>query len=157
MHQGPRDMPREVSSPARALRVLLADDDDDVRALIAASLAAEGIEVVEAKDGGELLERLSHAMAEPGAQPDVVVTDVLMPRLSGLGVLDALQRARLRFPVILVTVLNDDSVHVVARRLGAVRVLRKPLDLGDLGPAIREASEWYARAAEWHGIGAGRA
>lgn len=90
------------------MRALVADDDDDMRALMAASLKADGFEVVEAKDGGELLDRLSEAMAEPSTQPDVVVTDVLMPRLSGLGVLDALHRARLRFPVVLVTVLTDD-------------------------------------------------
>jgi FixJ family two-component response regulator len=70
-----------------------------------------------------------------------------MPRLSGLGVLDALRRAHLHFPVILMTVLADESVHTVARRLGAVGVLHKPFDVDDLRTAVMNAVVCYARTS----------
>jgi CheY-like chemotaxis protein len=124
--------------------VLVADDDEDMRDLVASSLRADGYAVVEANDGAELLDRLEEALQDPGSRPDVVVTDIMMPGLSGLGVLDALRRARLEFPVILMTVLADDSIHLVARRLGAVGVLRKPFDMDDLRTAIVNACVAYA-------------
>jgi FixJ family two-component response regulator len=84
-------------------------------------------------------------MTDPRARPDVVVTDVMMPKLSGLGVLDAIRRAQLHFPVILMTVLSDRSVFIVAKRLGAVGVLLKPFDVDDLRTAVLNARTAYAR------------
>jgi CheY-like chemotaxis protein len=100
---------------------------------------------MDARDGVDLLDRLEHAFDDPRALPDVVVTDVMMPHLSGLGVLEALRRAHLHFPVILMTVLADDSVNIVARRLGAVGVLHKPFDVDDLRTAVMNALVAYAR------------
>jgi FixJ family two-component response regulator len=68
----------------------------------------------------------------------------MMPRLSGLGVLDALRRAQVHVPVILMTVLADHSVHVVARRLGAVGVLQKPFDAAALRAAVVGACLAYS-------------
>jgi CheY-like chemotaxis protein len=127
------------------MRILVADDDEDVRALVADTLRADGYDVLEAADGVELLARLEEALDSPEHRPDVVLTDVMMPRLSGLGVLDALRTARLHFPVILMTVLKDESVHVVARRLGAVGVIHKPLDADDLRTAILNARLIYTK------------
>jgi len=121
------------------LTVLVADDDEDLRSLLAETLRADGYRVIEAPDGAELLEHLRAGLAGSGTHPDVVVTDVLMPKLSGLGVLDALRRAQWNVPVILMTVMGDGSVHTLARRLGAVRVLRKPLDIDDLRTAVLDA------------------
>jgi CheY-like chemotaxis protein len=127
------------------LTVLVADDDEDLRSLVAAILRAEGHRVVEAHDGAELLDRLRGALEGSDVHPDVVLTDVLMPKLSGLGVLDALRRAQWRVPVILMTVLGDGSVHTLAKRLGAVCVLRKPLDVEDLRTAVLNARLVSAR------------
>jgi CheY-like chemotaxis protein len=131
--------------PTPPTKVLVADDDDDVRALVASLLREDGYEVVEACDGAELLARLEEGVDDPVARPDVVLTDVMMPGLSGLGVLDALRRAHIAFPVVLMTVLKDHSVHIVARRLGAVGVLSKPLDVDDLRTAILNARVAFAR------------
>jgi len=130
--------------PPTPTTVLVADDDDDMRDLIAATLRSDGYEVLEATDGVDLLDRLERALDDPHERPDVVVTDIMMPRLSGLGVLDALRRAQLHVPVILMTVLADQSVHIVARRLGAVGVLRKPFDADDLRAAIMSACVAHA-------------
>jgi CheY-like chemotaxis protein len=132
--------------PVAPMRVLVADDDEDMLSLVSDTLRGDGHEVVEARDGADLLERLESALQDPGARPDVVVADVMMPRLSGLGVLEALKHAHLHFPVVLMTVLADDSVRTVARRLGAVGVLRKPFDVDDLRTAVMNAVLVYTRS-----------
>ncbi len=125
--------------PSEHLVVLVADDDDDMRALVIATLEANGCSTLEARDGKELLDRLGQALDDPALRPDVVVSDVKMPHLSGLGVLGALMHARWRLPVVLMTVVSDESIHSVARRLGAVGVLHKPFDPDDLMTAVRNA------------------
>jgi two-component system nitrogen regulation response regulator GlnG len=121
------------------LRVLVADDDDDMLALVTATLQGDGCSTVEAHDGDELIEMLTHALDQPNLRPDVIVADVKMPGLSGLGVLAVLNRMTSRVPVVLMTVVTDASIHAVARRLGAVGVLHKPFDPDDLLTAVRNA------------------
>jgi len=128
------------------LTVLVADDDEDLRSLVVETLRADGYRVIEAHDGAELLDHLRAGLSDSRTHPDVVVTDVLMPKLSGLGVLDALRRAQWNVPVILMTVMGDGSVHTLARRLGAVCVLRKPLDIDDLRTAVMNAGFAFARS-----------
>jgi CheY-like chemotaxis protein len=132
------------------MRLLIADDDDDVRALVVNALREDGHEISEARDGAELLARLEEALDDPSVRPDVVLTDIMMPGLSGLGVLEALKRARMHLPVVLMTVLHDESIHVVARRLGAVGVLRKPIDFDNLRTAIVNARVAHDRMAGLH-------
>jgi two-component system OmpR family response regulator len=103
-----------VKLPRAALSVLVADDDEDTRAVIAETLRGDGHHVGEARDGVDLLDRLKEALDDPSRRPLVVVTDVLMPNLSGLGVLAALRRSRWQVPVILMTALEDESVLTVA-------------------------------------------
>jgi DNA-binding response OmpR family regulator len=138
-------MPPNHDAVRSPTRVLVADDDDDMRDLVADTLRADGYDVLEARDGADLLAQLEAALGNPQARPDLVVTDIMMPKLSGLGVLDALRRAQLHFPVILMTVLRDDSIYIVARRLGAVGVLRKPFDIDDLRTAVVNACLAYTR------------
>jgi CheY-like chemotaxis protein len=128
-----------VKLPRAALSVLVADDDEDTRAVIAETLRGDGHHVGEARDGVDLLDRLKEALDDPSRRPLVVVTDVLMPNLSGLGVLAALRRSRWQVPVILMTALEDESVLTVAKRFGAVTVFRKPIDVDDLRTAVLNA------------------
>lgn len=125
--------------PRAALSVLVADDDEDMRALVTETLRGDGHHVCEARDGVDLLDRLKEALDDPSRRPLVVVTDVLMPNLSGLGVLAALRRSRWPVPVILMTALEDESVLTVAKRFGAVTVFRKPIDVDDLRTAVLNA------------------
>ena len=122
-----------------AFSVLVADDDEDMRSLIAASLRMDGHHVVETRDGAELLERLTEVLNDPSRRPVVIVTDVLMPNLSGLGVLAALRRARWDVPVILMTALNDESVLTVAQRFGVVTLFKKPINVDNLRTAVLNA------------------
>jgi DNA-binding response OmpR family regulator len=125
---------------SETLIVMVADDDDDFRAVVVAALRAEGHSTVEACDGQELVEALERFRAgAPGLRPDVLITDVKMPKLSGFGVLEALRCARWNLAVVVVTALSHESIDVVARRLGAVEVLHKPFDPGALLTAVRNA------------------
>jgi CheY-like chemotaxis protein len=99
---------------------------------------------MEARDGQDLLDKLQHTIDDPAVRPDVVVADIMMPKLSGLGVLDALRRAQVHVPVVLMTVLTDHSVNLVARRLGAVGVLHKPFDASALRAAVVGACLAYS-------------
>jgi len=121
---------------ARQATVLVADDDDELRALVVETLRSDGYLVVEARDGAEMLSFLVSTAEDPETRPDVIVTDVRMPKLSGLGVLQELRHAQIPLPVILMTGFSPTSVEVVAKRLGAVGVLRKPFDVDDLRTAV---------------------
>lgn len=114
-------------------RILLADDDDDIRTTVAAVLASEGHDVVEARNGMHAMQLLAR---DP--LPDVIILDILMPVMNGFEFLDRMQRdPRIaHIPVLAVT------AHAkVGEVLGVVRVLRKPFDLDRLFEAIRLVSE----------------
>jgi len=120
-------------------KVLVADDDDDLRAVVVEALRADGYTVVEARDGEEMLGLLAGAASDYALSPDVIVADVRMPKLSGLGVLAELRRAHVKLPILMMTGFAPDSVSVVAQRLGALGVLRKPFDVDDLRMAVMNA------------------
>jgi CheY-like chemotaxis protein len=128
------------SSLPRPLRVLVADDDEEMRAFVTATLQADGCSTVEAHDGEELLDLLRNAVEGTDLRPDVVVADVKMPGLSGFGVLEALRRTKWNLPVVLITVFKDESFRTVAKRLGAAGILHKPFDPDDLVTAVRNAT-----------------
>src|SRR5262245_6986020 len=119
-------------------RVLLAEDDPELRALMAAELRADAHEVMEAQDGVELM-ALVESQSFAGSGPTVVVSDIRMPRLSGLDVLAAYPVTCRTVPFILITAFGDDRTRAEAHALGANRVLEKPLDLSHLRAAVREA------------------
>jgi CheY-like chemotaxis protein len=134
------------TSPSAPMAVFVADDDEAMREAVATSLRAVGHNVVEARDGAELLDLLRAAMDAPLLRPDLVVVDVRMPNLSGLGVLAALQRAQWNVPVLLMTALADESVQTIARRMGAIGVLRKPFETDDLLTAVLNAGALFERS-----------
>jgi len=119
--------------------VIVADDDEELRGIIANALRSDGYSVIEARDGEELLALVADTLGDVAMRPDVIVADVRMPKLSGLGVLEELRRTHVRLPVVMMTGFSPDSVEVVARRLGATGVLRKPFDVDDLRTAVMNA------------------
>lgn len=120
--------------------VLVAEDDPDMRRLVAAVLRGAGHRVVEATDGMQILDRIESTIWS--ARPhlfDVIVTDVHMPGLSGLDVLAALRCTRWTTPVILVTAFGDDETRSEAQALGAVDVIDKPFKPDELKTAVSRA------------------
>jgi CheY-like chemotaxis protein len=120
------------------IRVLIVEDEPDVRDAFAARLAAEGYQVVGAADGREALAQL-----EAGPLPDVILLDYAMPVMDGRAFLQAqLRDARwARIPVILVTAYLQREF--AARSLDVAAILEKPVVWEDLVPLL----ERYGRKA----------
>jgi two-component system response regulator QseB len=123
-----------ITVSARRARVLVAEDDRELRGLIVAGLRADGYEVEEVDDGYDLLVCASRA-ALPSVGFDLIVSDVALPGLSALDVIAALRnperRTRFTTPIVLITAFADADTRAEAQRLHAV-LFDKPFDLDDL-------------------------
>jgi two-component system response regulator (stage 0 sporulation protein F) len=136
-HQGPAAQPETGSR----IRVLLADDDDAMRALLARAFRRATFDVVEAGSGSELLERL--AVGFEGIPPlgfDLIISDVRMPGYDGLNVLASLRQLSIETPIILITAFGTAATHAAAAHLGAFALLDKPFDVDDLMTLARSAT-----------------
>ena len=118
-------------------RVLVAEDDYDMRAMIASALRADGHTVVETVNGIELLDAIATGLVShrPEDAFDVVLSDVRMPRINGIDVITRLRRANWSVPVVVMTASGDAEFLARLRALG-IRLLEKPFDLDDLRDAI---------------------
>jgi DNA-binding response OmpR family regulator len=130
-----------LPAPRPPARILVADDDDTFRGALGDALAQAGYEVVEVADGDAALETLAAAADGLAPAPDVVVLDVMMPGYSGLGILKVMRRFAQPPPTLLVTAFADRSLDVLAKNLGAIDVLRKPVAIDDVLCAVLEAAK----------------
>ncbi|MFL5802903.1 MAG: response regulator transcription factor [Roseiflexaceae bacterium] len=124
---------------ARSRRILVAEDQETLRASISRNLRARGFEVIEAANG---MEALSLWDAE---QPQLLILDVMMPRMDGLEVCRRV-RERSTVPIIVLTAMDADSDKVAAFDLGADDYLCKPFSVEELLARVRAV----LRRAEWH-------
>jgi len=115
---------KRVGPPKRAI---IADDDADHRRLLASVIRRAGFEVLEAQNGEELLD-----MYDGQHPPDVIVTDLMMPRVSGFGVIEKLRDLESSVPIVLVSAVGDDNMDILARDLGAAAMVHKPFDFAVL-------------------------
>ena len=139
--------PREQQNPSsgaephrarRSVRVLLAEDDAAMRALLAAKLRRAGLDVIEAASGYEALDWLARGLI---GQPtiDLILSDVRMPGFDGLNILASLRQAGTPIPAILITAFGSTAAHASAARLGAFAMVDKPFDVDDLVILVRSA------------------
>jgi two-component system, chemotaxis family, chemotaxis protein CheY len=123
---------KDPDSSSRRSVVLVVDDDFDIREALSDVLASEGYSVVTAADGEEALDRL-----RGGIRPDVMLLDLMMPRVSGVEVIDALRKdeSLRQIPVVVCSANRgygpDD--------LGVHDVLRKPVSVEELLDAVARA------------------
>ena len=110
-------------------RILVVDDEPEIRFLVARGLTAEGHEVLEAADGREAVDRLT-------AAPDLVVLDVHMPELDGWQVLAEIRR-RGETPVIMLTSDQDEGRRIHGLDMGADDYVGKPFSMGELLARVR--------------------
>lgn len=115
--------------------ILLAEDDEAMRALIAATLSGSGYDILQARSGTELI-RSVHRIGTFMLPLDLVITDINMPGFSGIEVLEYLRYAGWDVPVIVITAFCDDRTRVEATKLDARAVLTKPFDLDELVSAV---------------------
>ncbi len=123
-------------------RVLVADDEKNMRWVLAQALEGEGFEVAQATDGKEALA----AIAE--AEPDILILDHRMPRPDGMEVLHRIRSGGSSFPVIMLTAHGNVAQAVEAMKAGANEYLTKPFDLEELKIAIEKALKLHSLSAE---------
>jgi len=94
--------------------VLLADDDEDFRCVLAELLAAEGFRVIDVPSGEEALAVLDRAAKARGRSPDLLVLYLMMPKVSGIEVVQRLRKSArwTRLPILVVTGVNDPMLRV---------------------------------------------
>jgi PAS domain S-box-containing protein len=126
----------------RGKTILVADDEEDIREIMATALAGSGYEVVLASDTEQVLEAMS------ARRFDLVVTDLLMPGGGGREVLRAAQRLPDPPPVIFVTGRADGYLADEPRAARPDRWLGKPVVLADLLAAVKEMLESREDAAD---------
>lgn len=122
--------------------ILVADDDDDHRALVARAMRSDGYDVIEARDGREVV----HLTSGRRRLPDAIVADVRLPNVSGLSLLGGLRTAGCTIPIVLLTAQGVKYVRRVAGRLGADAVFAKPVDVDDLRIMVTKLTRPMTRA-----------
>lgn len=114
----------------RAPRILLADDEQSVQTLLSYPLRKDGYEVVQASDGREALARFSETTF------DLVVLDVMMPRMDGLEVCRRL-RAKSTVPIIMLTAKAEEIDKVLGLELGADDYITKPFSMREFRSRVK--------------------
>lgn len=109
-----------------------------MRCMLARALQNDGHEVMEAREGSEILSLLGRwCLSGEGGEPDLIISDIRMPGRSGLDILACIREIQWSRPVILITAFGDEQIHAEARRLGAAEVFDKPFDVDALLRAVR--------------------
>src|SRR3978361_1442041 len=103
-------------------KILVCDDQEMMRDSLAATLAREGHEVTAATDGAFALQRLA------SGRFDLLITDLKMPRMTGIELLAEAKRLRPDMPVVLMTAVATVTTAVEAMKLGAYDYIQKPFD-----------------------------
>jgi CheY-like chemotaxis protein len=120
-----------AEDPLRTIRVLLAEDDHDIREALVAVLESDGCEVHAARSGSELLERLGGWLLEEDPEPpaDIIITDVRMPGFDGLSIVDGLRAYGWPLPVIIISAFADDEMRAKVAGIRSAALMEKPLDM----------------------------
>ena len=110
--------------------ILLVDDEDAVQKLLTYPLERDGYRVVPARDGEEALEQFARERV------DLVVLDIMLPKLDGLEVCKRL-RATSQVPIIMLTARDDELDKVVGLELGADDYITKPFSIREFRSRVR--------------------
>ena len=115
------------------VRSLVADDDPQMVSMVSIAQRKFGADVVAVESGGELLETIAN-----GGPFDVIVTDISMPWMTGLQVMQSARTAGLPIPVVVMTALRDPTLPAQVRSLGGrAELLLKPFSIEELYTALR--------------------
>jgi EAL domain-containing protein (putative c-di-GMP-specific phosphodiesterase class I) len=114
-------------------RVLVADDSPAMREMIATILRDNAFEPLLAEDGAQALDMLKSQSI------DVVLSDIRMPKMDGIALLEAVKGYDADIPVLLLTGVPELSTAIKAVELGAFRYLTKPVTIADLAQAVARA------------------
>ena len=120
-------------------RLMLVEDDIQVRGMLSETLQQEGYEVVEATNGREAVALYRQTPA------DLVITDIIMPEQDGVETIHALRR---EFPEVKVIAISGGSANIrgdyllgTANALGAIKTFHKPVDMTELIDTVKKVLE----------------
>src|ERR671938_145109 len=119
--------------PDRAPRILLVDDEQPIQTLLSFPLQRDGYEVVAAADGREALARFNEQVF------DLVVLDLMLPRMDGLEVCRRLRAKGETVPIIMLTAKSDEIDKVLGLELGADDYITKPFSMREFRSRVRAA------------------
>ncbi len=127
-------LPHQITGFGAGRRVLVVEDDSQVRSLLVSYLGREGFDVTEATDVSSGIEKLGHEF-------DVVVSDIRLPGASGIELVAAVKSRWPSTPVLVITGLQDAQIAAEALNAGADRYLFKPFGMPDLRRHLIDALE----------------
>jgi DNA-binding response OmpR family regulator len=122
-----------AKTPAAGRRLLIIEDDESITLGLSINLRGEGYDVLTADNGETGLEL---ARAE---RPDLIILDVMLPRMNGLQVLQAARNEGLQMPIIILSARNAEMDKVAGLELGAEDYVAKPFSLAELLARVRAA------------------
>jgi DNA-binding NtrC family response regulator len=113
-------------------RIMIIEDDSEMRSLLKDFMEEEGYEVVSASNGSEALQKLS------GEIFDLIITDIRMPGLTGLDIIPGIKKLQPQVPIMVITAFGSEEIYQKSRERGAFAYLEKPICFNKLGAIIRE-------------------
>jgi CheY-like chemotaxis protein len=116
-------------------RILVVEDDEDIREVMQEALGSEGFRVDVAKDGLDGLDVLDKLDA--GSEPPLILLDMMMPRMDGEAFLEVLRSKPALAQAPIVVMSGSAGARETARRLNATACLMKPLELDELLDVVR--------------------
>ena len=119
----------------------MAEDDREMRTLLSLSLRKAGYEVVECQDGVTLLTHLAAYLlpVKYGRENfDLIISDIRMPGVTGMEVLEGRPETAAFPPMILITAFGDDETHRSAEKHGVAAMFDKPFDVDELLEKVRD-------------------
>lgn len=114
-------------------RVLVVDDEADIRLIIHSLLETDDYEVMSAENGQEALEKL-----EGGVKPDIILLDLMMPQVSGYRLLNELHQRGLHTAFSVIVMTADRLTKQQIDRMGLKGFISKPFDINELQRMIEE-------------------
>jgi DNA-binding response OmpR family regulator len=122
------------------MKILVAEDEPMLLKTIELKLKKEGYEVVCTSDGREAAAKIEET------DPDMVITDIMMPYVSGLEIVSILRkRTHKRVPIIMLTAMEQEKVVMEAFELGADDYITKPFSLNELAIRVKKLVAQIAR------------
>jgi CheY-like chemotaxis protein/ribosome-associated translation inhibitor RaiA len=129
----PNYSPQNFSYIHSPLRILLAEDDLEMRKMLSWYLQKKGCDVIASKNGDDLMRHLGFLRPSENFHGfDLIISDIRMPGVTGLQVLETAKEFDDFPPMILITAFPDKQTLDLSRRLGAAAILTKPFDMDDL-------------------------
>ena len=123
-------------------KVLVVEDDRDLRQLFARVLQRSGYETLEAGDGQQALEVLEREYV------DVIISDIMMPVMDGYELVRSLREADMKMPVLMITAKDEDADRILGLDIGADDYIVKPFSPGEVMARIRAVLRRIPAAAE---------